>query len=76
MKYHIQKPLFSWEALKLKALSGQILIVLDILVLAKEECEKDTKILLQVFNKRGADISNTLEQWNAPLSSQTERHIA
>ena len=37
------KPLFSSKALKLKALSGQILIVEDILMLANEECEKETK---------------------------------
>lgn len=44
------KPLFLCNALELKALSGQILIVLDILVLAKEECERDKKyILVQVY---------------------------
>ena len=40
-KNHILNPFFLYKALELKALSGQILIVLDILVYTQEECEKD-----------------------------------
>ena len=74
LKISYSKPLFLCNALELKALSGQILIVLDILVLAKEECERDKKyIATSIFNKRGADIFKYFTAMKCSIKQPTYR---